>query len=134
MQILVCGLQTNPSLSSFCVRDPFQAHREHMRQMMRSFSEPFGGPMMPSITDGRRPSRDLEEQAGSSRALREEHRVSRCRFVLIISEVVNPGKTSVYCSAMHRTRLSVTQWLFLTPCALCTEGAMKGPQIKSVWM
>ncbi|XP_057694681.1 myeloid leukemia factor 1 isoform X2 [Corythoichthys intestinalis] len=33
--------------------DPFRAHRDHMRQMMRSFSEPMGGPFMPSITDGR---------------------------------------------------------------------------------
>ncbi|XP_068441419.1 myeloid leukemia factor 1 isoform X2 [Clinocottus analis] len=32
--------------------DLFQAHREHMRQMMRSFSEPYGGPTVPSIEDG----------------------------------------------------------------------------------
>ncbi|TNN38574.1 Myeloid leukemia factor 1 [Liparis tanakae] len=42
--------------------DPFQAHREHMRQMMRSFSEPYGGaPIVPSITDGRNCGLDLSE-------------------------------------------------------------------------
>lgn len=126
-------MQTSPILSSFCIRDPFQAHREHMRQMMRSFSEPFGGPMMPSIADGRRPSRDLEEPAGSSRALREEHRVSQRTFVLFISEVVDSSETFVYCLTMRHTRLSVTQWLFVTTSYLCTEGAIIRPQIKSVW-
>lgn len=71
-----------------------------MRQMMRSFSEPFGGPVMPSITDGRRPSRDLDEQAGSSRVLRGEHRVSgwisESTFVVFISSLVDPSKTFVY--------------------------------------
>ncbi|XP_077466791.1 myeloid leukemia factor 1 isoform X2 [Stigmatopora argus] len=33
--------------------DPFRAHRDHMRQVMRSFSEPMGGTFTPSITDGR---------------------------------------------------------------------------------
>ncbi|XP_077578293.1 myeloid leukemia factor 1 [Stigmatopora nigra] len=33
--------------------DPFRAHRDHMRQVMRSFSEPMGGAIMPGITDGR---------------------------------------------------------------------------------
>lgn len=61
-----------------CHRDPFRAHREHMRQMMRSFSEPFGGPIMPSIMDGRRRGRDPEEHLSSSQALREEHRVRMC--------------------------------------------------------
>lgn len=46
-----------------------------MRQMMRSFSEPFGGPMMPSITDGRSRGRDMAEHPSSSVALRNEHRV-----------------------------------------------------------
>ncbi|XP_061684065.1 myeloid leukemia factor 1 isoform X1 [Syngnathoides biaculeatus] len=41
--------------------DPFRAHRDHMRQMMRSFSEPFGGPCMPSITDGRQRGHDTAE-------------------------------------------------------------------------
>ncbi|XP_070762358.1 myeloid leukemia factor 1 [Enoplosus armatus] len=51
--------------------DPFRAHREHMRQMMRSFSEPFGGP---SIMDGRNRGRDMAEHPSSSPALRGEHR------------------------------------------------------------
>ncbi|KAM4567255.1 myeloid leukemia factor 1 isoform 2-T2 [Odontesthes bonariensis] len=54
--------------------DPFRAHREHMRHMMRSFSEPFGAPLMPSITDGRRRGRDVAEPSSSSVALRDDHR------------------------------------------------------------
>ncbi|XP_019943530.1 myeloid leukemia factor 1 isoform X2 [Paralichthys olivaceus] len=54
--------------------DPFRAHREHMRQMMRSFSEPFGGPLMPSMMDGRSRGHDMVEHPGSSLALRDEHR------------------------------------------------------------
>lgn len=49
-----------------------------MRQMMRSFSEPFGGPSMPSIMDGRGRGHDMAEHPGSSVALRDEHRVSTC--------------------------------------------------------
>uniref|UniRef100_A0A3B4WGL4 Myeloid leukemia factor 1 n=1 Tax=Seriola lalandi dorsalis TaxID=1841481 RepID=A0A3B4WGL4_SERLL len=55
--------------------DPFRAHREHMRQMMRSFSEPFGGPLMPSIMDGRSRGHDMAEYPSSSVGLRDEHRV-----------------------------------------------------------
>lgn len=54
--------------------DPFRAHRDHMRQMMRSFSEPFGGPLMPSIMDGRSRGRDGAEHPSSSLALRNDHR------------------------------------------------------------
>ncbi|XP_054651169.1 myeloid leukemia factor 1 isoform X2 [Dunckerocampus dactyliophorus] len=55
--------------------DPFRAHRDHMRQMMRSFSEPFGsGPFMPSITDGRNRGHDLAERPTSPPSLRGEHR------------------------------------------------------------
>ncbi|XP_054454480.1 myeloid leukemia factor 1 [Anoplopoma fimbria] len=54
--------------------DPFRAHRDHMRQMMRSFSEPYGGPVVPSMTDGRNCGRDMSEQPSSSLALRGEHR------------------------------------------------------------
>lgn len=57
--------------SSSSFRDPFQAHREHMRQMMRSFSEPYGGPIVPSIMDGR--NCGMSEQPSSS--LRGENRV-----------------------------------------------------------
>ncbi|XP_071422563.1 myeloid leukemia factor 1 isoform X3 [Pithys albifrons albifrons] len=34
-------------------RDPFAAHHEHMRQMMRSFSEPWGREPFLSLPDGR---------------------------------------------------------------------------------
>ncbi|XP_040903300.1 myeloid leukemia factor 1 isoform X2 [Toxotes jaculatrix] len=51
-----------------------RAHREHMRHMMRSFSEPFGGALMPSITDGRTRGHDMAEHPSSSLALRDEHR------------------------------------------------------------
>ncbi|XP_056296790.1 myeloid leukemia factor 1 isoform X2 [Pseudoliparis swirei] len=55
--------------------DPFQAHREHMRQMMRSFSEPYGGaPIVPSIMDGRNCGFDVSEHPSSSPALRGENR------------------------------------------------------------
>lgn len=54
--------------------DPIRAHRDHMRHMMRSFSEPFGGPFLPSLTDGRNRSRDMAEQSSSSQALRGQHR------------------------------------------------------------
>ncbi|XP_068137012.1 myeloid leukemia factor 1 isoform X2 [Hyperolius riggenbachi] len=49
--------------------DPFRAHQEHVRQMMRSFSDPFGRDPFFSITDGRR------GQNSSQVALREDHRV-----------------------------------------------------------
>nr|XP_020455838.1 myeloid leukemia factor 1-like isoform X2 [Monopterus albus]XP_020455839.1 myeloid leukemia factor 1-like isoform X2 [Monopterus albus] len=45
-----------------------------MRQMMRSFSEPFGGPLMPSITDGRSNGQDMAQHPNSSLALRDERR------------------------------------------------------------
>ncbi|XP_061575344.1 myeloid leukemia factor 1 [Cololabis saira] len=54
--------------------DHFRAHREHMRQMMRSFSEPMGAPLMPSITDGRNRGRDVADHLNSPLALRNEHR------------------------------------------------------------
>lgn len=135
------SLQTNLSLSSFCIRDPFRAHREHMRQMMRSFSEPFGGPVMPSITDGRRPNRDLGEQAGSSQALRGEHRVSswiwESTLALFISSLVDPSRTFVYDdNTTHQTvwATHVTQSLVATTCALCTKGGYNKTPKKSVWM
>ncbi|KAM3875221.1 myeloid leukemia factor 1 [Diretmus argenteus] len=54
--------------------DPFQAHNDRVRQMMRSFSEPLGGHFMPSLTDGRDHGRSMLGQASSSLALRDEHR------------------------------------------------------------
>uniref|UniRef100_A0A667YKQ6 Myeloid leukemia factor 1 n=1 Tax=Myripristis murdjan TaxID=586833 RepID=A0A667YKQ6_9TELE len=56
-------------LSSFD-RDPFRAHNEHMRHMMRSFSEPFGGHFMPSITDGRDRGRRMPGQPGTNMDVR----------------------------------------------------------------
>ncbi|KAM9316033.1 myeloid leukemia factor 1 isoform 1-T1 [Gastrophryne carolinensis] len=53
--------------------DPFRAHQEHVRQMMRSFSDPFGRDPFFSITDGRSHGRRV--QNGSQVALREDHRV-----------------------------------------------------------
>ncbi|KFP05816.1 Myeloid leukemia factor 1, partial [Calypte anna] len=50
-------------------RDPFAAHHEHMRQMMRSFSDPFGRDPFRSLTDG-------EERAGE-RGARQDSRVAR---------------------------------------------------------
>lgn len=63
------------ALSFLCHRDPFRAHRDHMRHMMRSFSEPYGAPLMPSIMDGRSRGRDMAQHPSSSLALRDEHRV-----------------------------------------------------------
>ncbi|XP_029026961.1 myeloid leukemia factor 1 [Betta splendens] len=54
--------------------DPLRAHRDHMRQMMRSFSEPFGSSLMPSIMDGRSHGRGMTQHPSSSIALRNEHR------------------------------------------------------------
>ncbi|NXC29529.1 MLF1 factor, partial [Campylorhamphus procurvoides] len=48
-------------------RDPFAAHHEHMRQMMRSFSEPLGRDPFLSLPDGRdradRAARPAERRA-----------------------------------------------------------------------
>ncbi|KAG9278533.1 myeloid leukemia factor 1 isoform X1 [Astyanax mexicanus] len=54
--------------------DPFQAHNEHIRQMMRSFSDPFGHSFMPSITDGRDRGRRRESHPGNSVAIHNDHR------------------------------------------------------------
>ncbi|XP_053315332.1 myeloid leukemia factor 1 isoform X2 [Spea bombifrons] len=59
--------------------DPFfseslTAHQEHVRQMMRSFSDPFGRDPFFSITDGRSPGQ--RGRQGSQVALREDHRAS----------------------------------------------------------
>ncbi|XP_067102201.1 myeloid leukemia factor 1 isoform X2 [Osmerus mordax] len=55
-------------------RDPFQAHNERMRQMMRSFSDPFGRDFAPSVMDRRDRGRGNQGQPGSSLALRDGHR------------------------------------------------------------
>uniref|UniRef100_A0A8C9FPX8 Myeloid leukemia factor 1 n=1 Tax=Pavo cristatus TaxID=9049 RepID=A0A8C9FPX8_PAVCR len=43
--------------------DPFAAHHEYMRQMMRSFSDPFGRDPFLSITDGRERAADRRHDA-----------------------------------------------------------------------
>ncbi|XP_045707326.1 myeloid leukemia factor 1 isoform X1 [Phyllostomus hastatus] len=50
-RMLSSGFEDDPFFS-----DSFNAHRESMRQMMRSFSEPFGRDLL-SISDGRRRAR-----------------------------------------------------------------------------
>ncbi|XP_010869800.2 myeloid leukemia factor 1 isoform X2 [Esox lucius] len=54
--------------------DPFQAHNERVRQMMRSFSEPFGREFVPSLTDGLDRPRVVARQPNPSLALRADHR------------------------------------------------------------
>ncbi|NXQ28697.1 MLF1 factor, partial [Alaudala cheleensis] len=61
-------------------RDPFAAHHEHMRQVLRSFSEPFGREVLPSLPEGRdrAPARRAagRAQQGSQLALRGPRRVN----------------------------------------------------------
>nr|XP_014347574.1 PREDICTED: myeloid leukemia factor 1 isoform X2 [Latimeria chalumnae] len=52
--------------------DPFRAHREHVRQVMRSFSDPFGRDPFFSATDGR--ERASDQRGSSQMALRDDHR------------------------------------------------------------
>ncbi|NXA63388.1 MLF1 factor, partial [Mohoua ochrocephala] len=58
-------------------RDPFAAHHEHMRQMMRSFSEPFGRDPFLSLPEGEeRPAgRRSRAQQDSQVAVRGSRRV-----------------------------------------------------------
>ncbi|XP_052660022.1 myeloid leukemia factor 1 isoform X7 [Harpia harpyja] len=55
-------------------RDPFAAHHEYMRQMMRSFSDPFGRDPFLSITDGGERTVDRRARQDSQVALRGNHR------------------------------------------------------------
>ncbi|NWV60027.1 MLF1 factor, partial [Malurus elegans] len=61
-------------------RDPFAAHHEHMRQMMRSFSEPFGRDPFLSLPEaGEKPAgrrADRRAQQDSQMALRGNRRVN----------------------------------------------------------
>ncbi|XP_025952669.1 myeloid leukemia factor 1 isoform X3 [Dromaius novaehollandiae] len=57
-------------------RDPFAAHHEYMRQMMRSFSDPFGRDPFLSITDGRERTVDRRTRHDSQVALRGNRRDS----------------------------------------------------------
>nr|XP_021396518.1 myeloid leukemia factor 1 isoform X1 [Lonchura striata domestica] len=55
-------------------RDPYAAHHEHMRQVMRSFSEPFGRDPFPSLPEGgERP----EERRAGGRAPRDARVATR---------------------------------------------------------
>ncbi|NWI17702.1 MLF1 factor, partial [Crypturellus soui] len=55
--------------------DPFAAHHEYMRQMMRSFSDPFGRDPFLSITDGRERAVDRRTRHESQLAPRGNRRV-----------------------------------------------------------
>ncbi|KAF7666663.1 hypothetical protein LDENG_00097590 [Lucifuga dentata] len=71
------------------ISDPFRAHNEHMRQMMRSFSEPFGGHFMSSLMDGHNRGCNTAGQPGSSLALRDDHRDMRNPFSMFDSMMTN---------------------------------------------
>ncbi|NXD66173.1 MLF1 factor, partial [Eolophus roseicapillus] len=57
-------------------RDPFAAHHEYMRQMMRSFSDPFGRDPFLSVTDGGERAIDRRARQDSQVALRGNRRVN----------------------------------------------------------
>ncbi|XP_040534852.2 myeloid leukemia factor 1 isoform X2 [Gallus gallus] len=59
---------------TFFESDPFAAHHEYMRQMMRSFSDPFGRDPFLSITDGRERTVDRRARQDSQVALRGNRR------------------------------------------------------------
>ncbi|POI28037.1 hypothetical protein CIB84_008213, partial [Bambusicola thoracicus] len=56
--------------------DPFAAHHDYMRQMMRSFSDPFGRDPFLSITDGRERTVDRRARQDSQVALRGNRRAT----------------------------------------------------------
>ncbi|KYO34021.1 myeloid leukemia factor 1 isoform X2 [Alligator mississippiensis] len=60
-------------------REPFAAHHEYMRQMMRSFSDPFGRDPFLSITDGGERGLDQRGRYDSQVALRGNQRDSNLR-------------------------------------------------------
>ncbi|XP_038154478.1 myeloid leukemia factor 1 isoform X2 [Cyprinodon tularosa] len=91
----------------FFTSDPFSAHRDHMRQMMRSFSEPFGASSMPSITDGRNRRRNVAESPSSSLSLRNQHREisqSLLPFGSIESTDMMQNPFSMFGSVMNSVR------------------------------
>lgn len=57
--------------------EPFRAHREHTQHILRSFSEPFGGSFMPSLTDGRNQDGSGAQQPTTSQALNNQRDMSR---------------------------------------------------------
>ncbi|KAF3847728.1 hypothetical protein F7725_020756 [Dissostichus mawsoni] len=89
--------------------DPFRAHTDHMRQMMRSFSEPFGGNVMPSIMDGRNQGRGMAEHPTSSVALRDEHRGTTMNPFGMFDNVMSNMKSRM--EEMHRNFVSLMMLL-----------------------
>ncbi|KAF6736858.1 Myeloid leukemia factor 1 [Oryzias melastigma] len=81
--------------------DPFHAHREHVHRMMRSFSEPFGASLMPSVTDGGNRGRHVADPfTSSSLALRNDHRdLMRNPFGMFDNMMTNIRNTM---EGMHR--------------------------------
>ncbi|NXY56559.1 MLF1 factor, partial [Callaeas wilsoni] len=57
-------------------RDPFAAHHEHMRQMMRSFSEPFGRDPFLSLPEGGERAAERRARQDSQVAVRGTRRVN----------------------------------------------------------
>ncbi|XP_068262482.1 myeloid leukemia factor 1 isoform X2 [Nyctibius grandis] len=57
-------------------RDPFAAHHEYMRQMMRSFSDPFGRDPFLSVTDGGERTGDRRARQDSQVAPRGNRRAT----------------------------------------------------------
>ncbi|XP_065604033.1 myeloid leukemia factor 1 isoform X4 [Cyrtonyx montezumae] len=62
-------------------RDPFATHHEYMRQMMRSFSDPFGRDPFLSVTDGRERTVDRRARQDSQVALRGNRRAMSYSFM-----------------------------------------------------
>ncbi|KAK2538529.1 hypothetical protein Q9233_002389 [Columba guinea] len=62
-------------------RDPFAAHHEYMRQMMRSFSDPFGRDPFLSITDGGERTGDRRVRQDSQVARRGNRRATSCSLM-----------------------------------------------------
>uniref|UniRef100_A0A7M4EJE7 Myeloid leukemia factor 1 n=1 Tax=Crocodylus porosus TaxID=8502 RepID=A0A7M4EJE7_CROPO len=70
----ILGVQTFSLL-----KEPFAAHHEYVRQMMRSFSDPFGRDPFLSITDGGERDLDQRGRYDSQVALRGNQRDSNLR-------------------------------------------------------
>ncbi|KAM9318121.1 myeloid leukemia factor 1 isoform 2-T2 [Pholidichthys leucotaenia] len=69
--------------------DPFRAQRQHMRQMMRSISEPFGGPFMPSVMDGRNWGQEMVEHPSSDPPRNNHRDMMRSPFGMFDSMMAN---------------------------------------------
>ncbi|XP_073482197.1 myeloid leukemia factor 1 isoform X1 [Aquarana catesbeiana] len=90
--------------------DPFRAHQEHVRQIMRSFSDPFGRDPFFSITDGR--SHGRRGQNPSQVALREDHRASSLSHMpsaplpSMVSDIKDPFHSFDNMMANFRNRMT----------------------------